>query len=438
MEYLSLEILLSFCFIALYYLYYKKFRFFVIEEKKKENIIRHKQTRGKCPPSYPNGWYRLCRSTELKIGQVEEIKLAGRHIAYYRGTDKVVYAVAAYCPHMGANLGIGGQVRFNSCIECPFHGWTFDGKSGLCVNSEKLDPKIVSTYCYNNIQNMDPNKKGEYLQKVEEGEIKIKTYLIKEIKGMVYIWLHCLEAKPWYDPMVEKCDHLQLRGESINYINCHIQEFPENGADIRHFDYIHASVSDFIPTWLIKFKWNMKSMSANDPDFYKKMEHPKEKIRNYQKQLFDHYLSNKDLRPYMNVLCLDGSLMFFNKWKINALYITGFQMGPATIQLYILSSLFEVFYKQALQPVEKFNQKVFLTLHINSYLPYWLSAYILSGGLRQIISDVSVWDNKIFAAQSCYNLKGDADPVLMRWRQWYSQFYEGSRDFEQKLDSLEW
>lgn len=36
------------------------------------------------------------------------MKLAGRHIAYYRGTDKIVYAVAAYCPHLGANLGVGG------------------------------------------------------------------------------------------------------------------------------------------------------------------------------------------------------------------------------------------------------------------------------------------------------------------------------------------
>lgn len=44
----------------------------------------------------------------IKFSQVSEIKLAGRHIAYYRGTDKIVYAVAAYCPHMGSNLGVGG------------------------------------------------------------------------------------------------------------------------------------------------------------------------------------------------------------------------------------------------------------------------------------------------------------------------------------------
>ena len=45
---------------------------------------------------------------------------------------------------MGANLGAGGKVKHSRCIEylnkymkrCPFHGWTFDGKTGKCVNSE--------------------------------------------------------------------------------------------------------------------------------------------------------------------------------------------------------------------------------------------------------------------------------------------------------------
>ena len=30
------------------------------------------------------------------------------------------------CPHLGANLGVGGKVIGNT-VECPFHKWTFDG-----------------------------------------------------------------------------------------------------------------------------------------------------------------------------------------------------------------------------------------------------------------------------------------------------------------------
>lgn len=44
-----------------------------------------------------------------------------------------VHVLDAYCPHLGANLGIGGLVK-GDCIECPFHLWAFRGSDGQCVN----------------------------------------------------------------------------------------------------------------------------------------------------------------------------------------------------------------------------------------------------------------------------------------------------------------
>ena len=35
----------------------------------------------------------------------------------------------AYCPHMGANIAVGGHV-IGDCLECPFHGWQFRGSDG--------------------------------------------------------------------------------------------------------------------------------------------------------------------------------------------------------------------------------------------------------------------------------------------------------------------
>jgi cholesterol 7-dehydrogenase len=32
-------------------------------------------------------------------------------------------------------MGIGGKVVNNDCIECPFHGWLYDGKTGQCVGT---------------------------------------------------------------------------------------------------------------------------------------------------------------------------------------------------------------------------------------------------------------------------------------------------------------
>lgn len=53
--------------LVLYGIYYSFFSFFRITETPPTGV-RTKIRRGKCPPSYPNGWYRLGRSEELKPG----------------------------------------------------------------------------------------------------------------------------------------------------------------------------------------------------------------------------------------------------------------------------------------------------------------------------------------------------------------------------------
>lgn len=68
MAILTLSIALTLTLFLLSYLYYKKFKFFTIVEKLDQNNIKNKLRRGKCPPSYPNGWYRLCRSGEIVPG----------------------------------------------------------------------------------------------------------------------------------------------------------------------------------------------------------------------------------------------------------------------------------------------------------------------------------------------------------------------------------
>jgi len=57
------------------------------------------------------------------------------------GTEAVLYRTAsgrvclaeAYCPHLGAHIGLGGTVR-GELIHCPFHGLGF-GADGQCVSS---------------------------------------------------------------------------------------------------------------------------------------------------------------------------------------------------------------------------------------------------------------------------------------------------------------
>lgn len=88
------------------------------------------------PPLYPNGWIPIMDSRDIGRNQVKSVIAFGVEVAVIRGSNNQVYVIDAYCPHMGANLAIGGRVFQDECqrdcIRCPFHEWTFTANDGLC------------------------------------------------------------------------------------------------------------------------------------------------------------------------------------------------------------------------------------------------------------------------------------------------------------------
>ena len=54
-------------------------------------------------------------------------------MAVFRSQSGEVHVVDAYCPHLGANMAAGGIVK-GDCLECPFHGWLFNGDDGSCAH----------------------------------------------------------------------------------------------------------------------------------------------------------------------------------------------------------------------------------------------------------------------------------------------------------------
>ncbi|XP_018405044.1 PREDICTED: cholesterol 7-desaturase-like, partial [Cyphomyrmex costatus] len=85
------------------------------------------------PPVYPNGWFALLESSQIKNGRVKHVSALGENFAVFRTKKGVVNILDAYCPHLGANMAEGGRVKGN-CLECPFHNWTFRGEDGYCEN----------------------------------------------------------------------------------------------------------------------------------------------------------------------------------------------------------------------------------------------------------------------------------------------------------------
>lgn len=50
----------------------------------------------------------MAKATDIPAEGVRAVDINGHNIVVYRGKDRQCYALAAYCMHMGANLGIGG------------------------------------------------------------------------------------------------------------------------------------------------------------------------------------------------------------------------------------------------------------------------------------------------------------------------------------------
>lgn len=153
----------------------------------------------------------------------------------FRTEKGVPHVFDAYCPHLGANLGVGGIVR-GDCIECPFHQWSFRGSDGECVNVPYSANGACKWYFICFYFNL---LISVYLV---PKSAKLKKWTCCEVNDVVFVWFHAERAKPWTLPSVPQVDAGKwlYYGKNEFLINCHIQEIPENGADVAHLNAVHS------------------------------------------------------------------------------------------------------------------------------------------------------------------------------------------------------
>ena len=91
---------------------------------------------------FPAGWYGVADSDELGPGEIKKLRYFDRELVAVRDAAGAPRVFDAYCPHLGAPLGVGGQVE-DGVIRCPFHGWRFRAADGACVEvpyAKKIPP----------------------------------------------------------------------------------------------------------------------------------------------------------------------------------------------------------------------------------------------------------------------------------------------------------
>ena len=163
------------------------------------------------PEAVVEGWYWLCRSSEIRRGKVRAMRLLGRELAVYRGTDGAIVALDAYCAHMGAHLA-EGRVEGDG-LRCFFHRWRY-GPDGSCTDIPCLEGRPGA-------------------------RMRVKRWPTAERYGMVWLWTgeHAAHAVP---------EVPELAGQPCTTLianrfrkRCHPNVVLINAIDEQHFHSVH-------------------------------------------------------------------------------------------------------------------------------------------------------------------------------------------------------
>ena len=175
------------------------------------------------PFGIPNTWYMVAYSDEIHTDALRPLPYLGHNMVAFRETSGQVAVLDGFCPHLGANLSVGGVCDGES-VRCPFHGWRFNGR-GECVEIP-------------------------YAKRIPRGAA-LRSFRVLERNGMVFVWHGTAASEPFFEiPEIPEWTDPRWTDRWMRFewtIKTHPQEISENGVDRQHFESVHLMepVSDF-------------------------------------------------------------------------------------------------------------------------------------------------------------------------------------------------
>lgn len=329
------------------------------------------------PRPYPNGWYKLCSSDDLAAGQVKYVEAVGQHFAVFRGDDGKVGVLDAFCPHLGANLAVGGTVSGNQLV-CPFHRWEFDTSGAVTsIPYAKKIPKVARTHSWPTV---------EYYG-------MICAYVDEERRD-----------PPYHPPHIPELDdgRFKFRGQfRAKDVRMHIQEFAENSVDFQHFDPLHGRM--MVP-------WTSYTLPIITID-----------------HTAGWVPGTADEGPHIAHFTDHAQLVAFGRDipKSSADADITF-VGPASITIFrfMIPELGDIVMFQTHLPLAPARQQCEFRWFADPKIPRALVWYVVGNWVSQWGNDRQVWENKVFRPRAVL-VRGDG-PVS-KLRRWYQQFYASGR-----------
>lgn len=166
------------------------------------------------PDRYPTGWFAVAFSSDIGPGDVKPVRYFGRELVLFRTLSGRACVSDAYCPHMGAHLGVGGRVNGES-LRCPFHGWTFSA-DGDCTGAPCRD---------------------------EAPRARLSMWHARERNRVVLVWHDVLGRAPDWDVPEHPEPQLAQFAKQIllHEVRAQVRDVFENIVDLEHFHAVHGT-----------------------------------------------------------------------------------------------------------------------------------------------------------------------------------------------------
>ena len=167
-----------------------------------------------------NQWY-VAEEVANVADRPRKVRLLGFDFVLFRDASGAIACLSDVCIHRGASLGEGRMA--NGCVECPYHGWQFDGQGSVVkIPSLPADQKIPT-------------------------RARVDRYPVQQKYGWVWVFLGDLpEAErpplpdfPEYD---DTANWRTVRGEFT--WKADYARVVENGLDFAHAPFVHPSFGD--------------------------------------------------------------------------------------------------------------------------------------------------------------------------------------------------
>ena len=163
---------------------------------------------------YINFWYPMAQSHELADKPLR-VRALAQDFVIFRDAAGKAGCLSDTCVHRGGSLS-GGKIK-GDCVECPYHGWQFDGQ-GRCHRIPSLGPdaKIPA-------------------------RTRVDAYPVEEKYGLIFAFLGDLpeEERP---PIIDVPEWGQegWRPTLVGYeVFGNYERSVENGLDPAHNEFVH-------------------------------------------------------------------------------------------------------------------------------------------------------------------------------------------------------